>query len=71
MADICVTSVIKIYERHLSCKPYVCSTTFGLAKLGANIVPNKLFLAFLFSNPDVVVQFLKDVGANSKQYGVL
>jgi len=71
MANICVTSVIKIYERRLSCKPYVCSTTFGRATLGASVVPNKLFLAFLFSNPDIGVQFLKDVVANSKQYGAL
>jgi len=35
---------------------------FGRATLGANDVPNKFFLAFLFSDPDVGVHFLKDVG---------
>jgi hypothetical protein len=30
--------------------------------MGANSVPNKLLLAFLFSDPNVGVQFLKDVG---------
>ena len=62
MADIRVTSIIQIYERRINCKPYVCSTTFGRATLGANGVPNKLFLAFLFSNPDAGVQFLKGAG---------
>ena len=51
MVDICVTSVIQTYERHLNYKPYVCSTTFGRATLGASVVPKKLFLAFLFSDP--------------------
>jgi len=32
--------------------------------LGANGVANKLFLTFLFSDPDVSVIFLKDVGQN-------
>jgi hypothetical protein len=56
-----VTSVNQTYEQHLNSKPCVCSTTFGRATLGANSVSNKLFLAFLFSNPDVRVQFLKYV----------
>jgi hypothetical protein len=43
-------------------KPYVPSTTFGSPTLGANRVVNKLFIAFLFSDPDVGVQLLKDVG---------
>jgi len=36
--------------------------TFGRATLGANGFANKLFLAFLFSNHAVGIQFLKDVG---------
>jgi hypothetical protein len=32
------------------------------ATLGASGVANKLFIAFLFSDPDFGVQFLKDVG---------
>jgi hypothetical protein len=62
MADMRVTSEIQIYERRLNSKLYVCSTTLGREMLGAVCVPNKLFLTFLFSNPDVGVQFLKDVG---------
>ena len=56
-----VISVIQTFERHLNSKPYVCSTTFGRATLGANGLPNKLILAFLFSDLDVGVQFLKDL----------
>jgi len=59
MANICVTSVI---ETRLNSKLYVPSSTFERATLGANSVVNKLFLAFLFSDPDVGVQFLKDIG---------
>jgi hypothetical protein len=29
--------------------------------LGASGVPNKLFIAFLFNNPDIGIHFLKDV----------
>ena len=61
MADIRVTSIIQTYEQRLNSNSYVCSTTFGRATLGANSVSNKLFLAFLFSDPDVGVQFLKNV----------
>jgi len=36
---------------------------FGCATLAAKGVANKLFIAFLFSDPDVGVQFFfKDVG---------
>jgi len=56
-----VISVIQTYEQHFNSKPYVCSTTFCRATLGANSISNKLLLAFLFSDPDVGVQSLKDV----------
>jgi len=62
MADICFTSIIRTYQRRLNSKPYVCSTAFGRATLDANGVPNKLFFAFLFNDPDVGVHCLKDVG---------
>jgi hypothetical protein len=62
MADIRVTSVIRKYEWHFLSEPHVCSTTFRRTTLGANDVPNKMFLAFLFSDPDVGVHFSKDVG---------
>jgi len=57
-----VTSVIRTYQRRLNSKPYVCSTTFSCMTLDANGVANKLFLTFLFNDPDVSVLFLKDVG---------
>jgi len=57
MTDRRDTSVIETYERRFNSKPHVSSAT-----LGASCVPNKLFLALLFSNPDVAVQVLKDVG---------
>jgi hypothetical protein len=62
IADIRVTYVIRTYERRFRYKPYVCSTTFGRATLGASGVLSKLFLIFLFSDPDVGVNFLNDVG---------
>ena len=64
IADICVTSVIQmyVYERCLDSKLYVCSTTFGRETIGANGVSDKLLLTFLFSDPNVDVQFLKGVG---------
>jgi hypothetical protein len=57
MANMRVTSVT---ETRLNSKPYVPTTTFGRATLGANSVVNKLFLTFLFGDPDVGVQFLMD-----------
>jgi hypothetical protein len=35
---------------------------FGRAILGASGVANKMFIAFLFTDTDVGIQFLKDVG---------
>jgi hypothetical protein len=61
MADIRVTSVIETYQRRLSSGPYVPSTTFRRAKLDANGIANKLFLVFLFGNPEVGVQFLQEI----------
>lgn len=59
-----LTSVIQIYQQRLNSKPYIPSATFGRSTLGADGVANKLFIAFLFINPDDSVQFLKDVGLN-------
>jgi hypothetical protein len=44
------------------CNTILPSTTYGRVTLGANGVPNKLFIAFMFSDHDVDVLFLKDVG---------
>jgi hypothetical protein len=43
-----------IYRTTPTCheKPKVPSTTFGRAMLGANGVATKLFIAFLFSDPE-------------------
>jgi hypothetical protein len=71
MVYIRVTSVMQTYEQRLNSKAYVCSTTLGRATLDTYGVFNKLLLAFLFSDPDVGVQFLKDVGLIRKQYDVL
>ena len=55
--DIRITSVIQTYQRLLNSKSYISSTA-----LGANGAANKLFIAFLFNDPDVGARFLKDVG---------
>ena len=58
-----VTSVIQTHQQRLNSKLRVPSTKFGRATQGAEGVANKLFIAFLFSDPDDAgVQFLKDVG---------
>ena len=69
MADTSVISIISTYQERINKKPYVPSTTYALAKLDASVVPNKLFLeqnklflALLFSDNDVGVQFWKYVG---------
>lgn len=61
MAYIRITSVIETHQQRLNSKPYVPSMTFGHAMLDANSFANKLFLTFLFSDPNVSVHFLKDV----------
>src|SRR5215470_9909810 len=62
MASLHVTSTISAYQRRLSQTGYVPPSSYGRATLGADGVANTLFLAFVFSNNDVGVQFLKDVG---------
>jgi len=60
MEDKRVTSVIQTYEPHLNSKPYICSTTFGRATLGANGLPNKLIHSCSATH-NIGVQFLKDL----------
>jgi hypothetical protein len=62
MTDIGDTSVIETYERRLNSRPNISYTLFVNASLGAKSVANKLFLALLFSNREVAVEFLKEVG---------
>ena len=42
--------------------PFVPKTSYGRASLGDDGEANKLFLTFLFSDTDLGIQFLKDVG---------
>jgi len=65
--DIRVTSVIQTDHRRLNSKRYVPSTTLGRATLGANGVANKLFIAFLFSDPYLGVH---SAPATSKVYDI-
>jgi len=64
MEDERITYEIQTYERHLSSKLCVCSTTFGRATLGANGLP-KLILAFLFSDHQRWRAVLEGSGANA------
>jgi hypothetical protein len=57
-----IKSVISTYQRRLMEMPYVPSTSYGRASLGDDGEANKLFLTFLFSDTDLGIQFLKDVG---------
>jgi hypothetical protein len=57
-----ISTVITEYQRRLINMPYVPATTYGRAALGKDGVANELFLTFLFSDKEVGVQFLKDVG---------
>jgi hypothetical protein len=57
-----IEQVVATYQERLLAMPYMPRTTYGRAALDGVGVPNKLFFAFLFSNTDVGVQFLKDVG---------
>ena len=50
MSDIRFTSVIRKHQ------------WLGGATLGASVVPSKLLFAFLFSDPDVSVQYSKNLG---------
>lgn len=69
--DTCVISVIQTYLRRLNSKPYVPSTMFGCATLGANGVAIKLFISFLFSDPIVGVQLFKDIGLSTAVWPAL
>jgi len=42
--------------------PYVLKPSYGRASLGDDGKANKLFLTFLFSDEDLGIQVLKDVG---------
>jgi len=62
MTDTSVTSIIATYQQQIAAKPYVPAMTYRRPTLGTSGVPNRLFLVFLFSEHNIGVQFLKDVG---------
>jgi len=57
-----ITRIIKDYQEGLREMPYVPRTSFRRDSLGYCGDANKLFLAFLFSDHTIGLQFLKDVG---------
>jgi len=57
-----IKSVISTYQRRLMEMPYVPKTSYERTSLGDDGETKKLFLTFLFSDTDLVIQFLKDVG---------
>ena len=67
MVDTRVTSVIETYQRRLSSKPYVPSTTFRRVTLGANGFVSRIPV----QRPRRRRPLLERCAANSKQYGVL
>jgi hypothetical protein len=60
--DARLASIISTYQQRISVKPCVPLTTYGNATLEANVVTNKLFIVFFFSDYDLGFQFLKDLG---------
>jgi hypothetical protein len=57
-----IKSVISTYQQRLMEMPYVPQKSYGRASLGDDGEVNKLFLTFIFSNADLGIQFMKDVG---------
>ena len=50
------------YQQWLIILPSVSATSYGRATLVEEEVANKLFVTFLFSDKNVGIQFLNDVG---------
>jgi len=57
-----ITNIIKDYQDRVRELPYVPTTYFRWDSLGYPGDVNKLFLTFLFSDRNINIQFLKDVG---------
>ena len=57
-----IKSAISPYQRRKMNMPYVPKTSYGPALLGDDGEANKLFLKLLFSDTDLGIQFLKDMG---------
>ena len=57
-----IKSAISTYQRRLKEMPHGPETSYGRVSLGDDGEANKLLLTFLFSDTDLGIQFLKDVG---------
>jgi len=57
-----ISEVIKEYQDKLREMPFVPKTSYQRDSLGYCGDANKTFLAFLFNNSAVGIQFLKDAG---------
>jgi hypothetical protein len=57
-----IKQIISEYQRRLSEMPHVNKRSYGHSAVGINGCVNMVFLTFLFSNKDLGIQFLKDVG---------
>ena len=57
-----ITNITKDYQDRVRKLPYVPATSFGRDSLGYPGDANNLFLAFLFCDRSIGIQFLKDVG---------
>ena len=65
-----IGNVSATYQQQLvDTMPFVLSMPYGRLLLGQEVVANKLFLVFLFSNKEAGVQFLKDVGLLHSRVG--
>ena len=57
-----IQKIISEYQQRIVAMPYVPKRSYGHSALGINGVVNMVFLTFLFSDKDLGIQFLKDVG---------
>jgi hypothetical protein len=57
-----IQQIISEYQQRIVEMPYVPKRSYGHAALGINGGVNMVFLTFLFSDKDLSIQFLKDVG---------
>jgi len=57
-----IQKTISEYQQRIMEVPYVPKRSYGRSAIGINGVVNMVFLTFLFSDKDLGIQFLKDVG---------
>ena len=56
-----IKQIISEYQRRIVEMSYMPKGSYGLSAVGINGYVNMVFLAFLFSDKDLGIQFLKDV----------